>query len=45
MLEIKNLCFRYSRHSPMVINGLDLTLEDGEICIVLGKTDRENQLF
>ena len=37
MLEIRGLRFRYSRRSPMVIDGLDLSLEDGEIGIVLGK--------
>lgn len=37
MLEIKDLSFRYSRHSPMVLQGVDLTLKDGEIGILLGK--------
>ena len=37
MLEIKNLSFRYSRHSPMVLKGVDLALKDGEIGILLGK--------
>ncbi len=37
MLEINDLRFRYSRHSPVVIDGLDLSLEDGEIGIVLGR--------
>ena len=37
MLEIKDLSFRYSRHSPMVLLGVDLALKDGEIGILLGK--------
>lgn len=37
MLEIKNLSFRYSRHAPMVLDGADLTLPDGEIGVLLGK--------
>ena len=37
MLEIKDLSFRYSRHSPMVLQGVDLDLKDGEIGILLGK--------
>ena len=37
MLEIKDLRFRYSGRSPMVLNGVDLTLRDGEIGVVLGK--------
>ena len=37
MLAIKDLSFRYSRHSPMVLQGVDLELEDGEIGILLGK--------
>ena len=37
MLEIKDLCFRYSRRSPMVLDGVDLELQDGEIGILLGK--------
>ena len=37
MLEIHNLRFRYSRRSPLVLDGVDLTLEDGEIGILLGK--------
>ena len=36
MLEIRDLCFRYSRHVP-VLNGVDLTLNDGKIGILLGK--------
>ena len=37
MLEIQNLRFRYSRRGPMVLDGVDLTLRDGEIGILLGK--------
>ena len=39
MLEIQNLRFRYSRRSPMVLDGVNLTLRDGEIGILLGKQD------
>ncbi|MDO5445096.1 MAG: ABC transporter ATP-binding protein [Eubacteriales bacterium] len=37
MLEIKNLHFRYSKQLPEVLCGIDLTLEKGEIGILLGK--------
>lgn len=37
MLEIKSLFFRYSGRSPIVLDGVDLTLKDGEIGILLGK--------
>ncbi len=37
MLEINGLRFRYSKHSPIVLNGADLLLNDGEIGIILGK--------
>ena len=37
MLEIENLRFRYSRRGPMVLDGVDLELKDGEIGILLGK--------
>lgn len=37
MLKIENLCFRYSRYSKPVLNGIDLELTDGEIGILLGK--------
>ena len=37
MLEIERLRFRYSRHGPMVLDGVDLELKDGEIGILLGK--------
>ena len=37
MLEIENLCFRYSRRGPLVLDGVYLELKDGEIGILLGK--------
>ena len=37
MLEIQDLRFRYSRRAPMVLDGVNLTLRDGEIGILLGK--------
>ena len=37
MLEIRDLYFRYSRRSPMVLNGISLDLEDGGIGIILGR--------
>ena len=37
MLAIENLHFRYSRRGPLVLNGVDLELKDGEIGILLGK--------
>lgn len=37
MLEIHELRFRYSKRSPMVLQGVDLSLRDGEIGILLGK--------
>ena len=37
MLEIRNLSFRYSRRMPPVLRGVDLSLKDGEIGILLGK--------
>ncbi len=37
MLEIRNLSFRYSHRGPMVLDGVDLTLRNGEIGILLGK--------
>ena len=37
MLEIRDLRFRYSRGAPPVLDGVDLTLRDGEIGILLGK--------
>ena len=37
MLEIRDLHFRYGKRSPLVLNGVDLTLRGGEIGVVLGK--------
>ena len=37
MLEIRDLHFRYAKRSPAVLDGVDLTLRDGEIGVVLGK--------
>ena len=37
MLEIRDLRFRYARRSPLVLNGVNLTLRDGEIGVIVGK--------
>lgn len=37
MLSVEKLCFRYGKHLPLVLNGVDLQLQPGEIGIVLGK--------
>ncbi len=37
MLDIRNLSFRYHKRSALVLNGVNLSLEDGEIGILLGK--------
>ena len=37
MLTINDLHFRYGKRSPLVLDGVDLTLHDGEIGVVLGK--------
>ena len=37
MLEISDLRFRYGKRSPPVLDGLDLSLRDGEIGVVLGR--------
>ena len=37
MLEINNLSFRYGKRSPTVLGGVELTLRDGEIGVLLGK--------
>ena len=37
MLNIENLHFRYGRRSPPVLRGVDLSLRDGEIGVVLGR--------
>ena len=36
MLNINDLHFRYGKRSPLVLDGVDLTLHDGEIGVVLG---------
>ena len=37
MLEIRDLSFRYGRSLPPVLDGVDLSLPDGEIGILLGR--------
>ena len=37
MLEIKNITFRYYRRAPLILDNINLTLEKGEIGILLGK--------
>lgn len=37
MLDIKDLRFRYTKRSPEVLRGVNLTLSSGEIGILLGK--------
>jgi iron complex transport system ATP-binding protein len=37
MLEIKNITFRYNRRAPLILDNINLTLEKGEIGILLGK--------
>ena len=37
MLEIRDLRFRYGKRAPFVLDGVDLTLRDGEIGVLLGK--------
>ena len=37
MLKVENLTYRYGKRSPIVLNGVNLTLNQGEIGIVLGK--------
>ncbi|NCC66937.1 MAG: ABC transporter ATP-binding protein [Clostridia bacterium] len=37
MLKVENLSFRYGRRSPAVLNGVNFSLGDGEIGILLGK--------
>ena len=37
MLSVDNLTFRYSRFSHSVLNGASLSLNPGEIGILLGK--------
>lgn len=37
MLEISNLCFRYSKKSPFVLSDVNMELKKGEIGVLLGK--------
>ena len=37
MLEIKDITFRYNRRAPLILDNINLTLEKGEIGILLGK--------
>ena len=37
MLNVKDLCFRYSRNGAPVLQGASLTLQQGEVGILLGK--------
>ena len=37
MLTIENLSFRYGKRTPLVLNGINLELNAGEIGILLGK--------
>ena len=37
MLSIKDLTFRYSKKSPMVLDNISLSVKDGEIGVLLGK--------
>lgn len=37
MLEIRDLCFRYGRRSPKVLDHVSLKLEDGRIGVILGR--------
>lgn len=37
MLEIHDLCVRYARRSPLVLNGVELSQKSGEIGVVLGR--------
>ena len=45
MLRITDLTFRYTRKSPVVLDNISLSLKDGEIGVLLGKTVRERQRF
>lgn len=37
MLQVENLSFRYSRRGPAVLDGVTMSLEAGEVGILLGK--------
>ncbi|MCH5317668.1 MAG: ATP-binding cassette domain-containing protein [Eubacterium sp.] len=37
-IEIKNLIFSYPESAENALNGVDLSVEEGEICLVIGKS-------
>ena len=37
-IEIKNLIFSYPQSGESALNGVDLSVEEGEICLVIGKS-------
>lgn len=45
MLKVENLSFRYNKFSKPVLKGLDLTLEQGQIGILLGKNGSGKTTF
>ena len=45
MLELENVVFRYSRRSEPVLRGVSLTLNEGEIGILLGKNGAGKTTF
>ena len=38
MLELRDVCFRYTPDGEPVLDGVDLTLEEGELVLVSGRT-------
>ena len=38
LIEIKNLIFSYPQSGESALNGVDLSVEEGEICLVIGKS-------
>ena len=38
LIEIKNLIFSYSDSAENAVNGVELSVEEGEICLVIGKS-------
>ena len=38
LIEIKNLIFSYPQSAENALNGVDLSVEEGEICLVIGKS-------
>ena len=38
MFELRDLCFRYAEAGPEVLDRVDLTLEEGELVLVAGRT-------